>query len=82
MNANKSLNRSMPAPFVLRISVRSKLVNIWHQLARQLSSERVYGDPLHEAWDADGEPLPRQPVRKPAPDPWRYHIVARSFFGR
>lgn len=31
----------------------------WRRIAHALVGEPVYGNPLHEAWSADGEPLER-----------------------
>ena len=62
-----------------RMAVRVRMSHLWRAFIRRTFPVQVVGNPLHEAWSADGEPLERmRPEQLAKTNPTRYLIVPHS----
>ena len=59
MNISISVRAKTFASHALRISIRESATDVLRHITRTLFRAQVLGNPLHEAWTADGEPLER-----------------------
>jgi hypothetical protein len=68
-----------PAPSV---SLMSRVANMRRRITRSLFADDVVGNPLHEAWTADGQPLERMTPEQLAKSCASRHIVVPHSQGR
>ncbi|BCX05499.1 MAG: hypothetical protein KatS3mg053_3437 [Candidatus Roseilinea sp.] len=74
--------KTVPAP---SISIKSRIAVAWRAITRKLcalSADDVAGNPLHEAWTADGEPLDRMTPTELARSRTSRHLVVPHSRGR
>ncbi len=65
-----------PAP---AISIKTRASGAWRRFTRSMFAEPMVGNPLHEAWSADGEPLERMtPEQMAKSSASRYLVVPHN----
>lgn len=79
MNTTISVRVQPGLPRARRISIGAGIAHMWHALIHRLFPIRVVGNPLYEAWTADGEPLERMTPEQVAKScASRYVVVPHS----
>ena len=69
----------VPVAPATRVSIQTRGSDLWHSFTRKLFGEPVLGNPLHEAWSADGEPLDRMtPEQLAKSSASRYLVVPHN----
>jgi hypothetical protein len=59
MNLSNVIRVNLRVPKAPQHAVDARILVAWRTFSRGLFAESVVGNPLHEAWTADGEPLER-----------------------
>jgi hypothetical protein len=80
---NTPISIRMQRPFHARsIAPGKSLSNIWRAVNRKLFPVQVVGNPLHEAWTVEGEPIERMTPQAMAKASTSQHLVLPHNRGR
>jgi hypothetical protein len=75
MNTTNVIRVKSRASEAAQSAIGSRAASVWRKLTRRLFAESVVGNPLHEAWTADGEPLERMSPDEMAKSRAMHHLV-------
>lgn len=82
MNISNAIRVKPRAPDAPHNSAGARLLGAWRAFAQRVFAEDVVGNPLHEAWTADGEPLERVTPGELARSGTSRHLVVPHSRGR
>lgn len=82
MNTSNAIRVKSRAPDAPHNLTGARLLGVWRAFAHRLFAADVVGNPSHEAWTADGEPLERMTPEQLAKSCASRHIVVPHNRGR
>jgi hypothetical protein len=82
MNISNFVRPNLRIPKAPPRAADARIIVAWRTFTRKLLSESVVGNPLHEAWTADGKPLERVSPAEQAKSCASRHVVVPHSRGR
>lgn len=82
MNISNVIRVDLRAPKAPHRAADARIIVAWRAFTRSLFAESIVGNPLHEAWTADGEPLERMSPGELAKSSATHHLIVPHSGGR